>query len=360
VEHFLIHARQVLGEARGAVVATIIRQAGASPRHLGTRMLITADGVGLGTIGGGMIEAQVMAEARDVLALGRPRALDFHLTGEDAAETDMLCGGEVTISLNPVSADDRNLARVVDEVDRTLAASDSGLLIESVGPGTPGDRWLFIHRDGELIGDPGSEALRDGIVNQAPKWLEAGEPFLLAGGSLPDQPGELFVTPIITRHRMILFGGGHVSLHVARLAKMVGFWLVVADDRPEFANAERFPEADEVWSRDFEGILDGQNVTPNDYLVIITRGHLHDLVVLHQALQTPAEYVGMIGSRRKREVIFKKLREWGVTQADIDRVHSPIGLDIGAETPEEIGISIVAELIAFRATKLQRKKDWRV
>lgn len=360
MEHFLIHARRVLGEARGAVVATIIRQAGASPRHLGTRMLITADGAGLGTIGGGMIEAQVMAEAGDVLASGLPRALDFHLTGVDAAETDMLCGGQVTISLNPVPAGDENLSRVVDEVDRTFAAGDSGLLIEAVGPGTIGDRWLFIHQDGAMIGDPGPAALRDEIGRRAPKWLEAGEPFLLAGSDLPGQAGDLFVTPIITRHRMILFGGGHVSLHVARLAKMVGFWLVVADDRPEFANPERFPEADELWAEEFEGILDGRRVNPNDYLVIITRGHLHDLHVLHQALRTPAGYVGMIGSRRKRDVIYKKLREWGVTDAEIARVHSPIGLDIGAETPEEIAVSIIAELIAFRATKLQLKKNWNV
>ncbi|MBU0515348.1 MAG: XdhC family protein [Proteobacteria bacterium] len=360
MEHFLIHVRQVLGEARAAVVATIIKQAGAAPRHLGTRMLITADGAGLGTIGGGLIEAQVMAAAGDVLASGRPRALEFHLTGQDAAETDMLCGGHVTISLNPVPAGDENLSRVVDEVDRTLAAGGSGLLIEAVGPKAAGDRWLFIDRDGALCGDPGSDALRDEIGRRAPEWLGAEEPFLLPGAGLPDQTGDLFVTPIIIRHRMILFGGGHVSLHVARLAKMVGFWLVVADDRPEFANAARFPEADEVWAEEFDGILEGRTVTPNDYLVIITRGHLHDLSVLHQALRTPAEYLGMIGSRRKREVIFKKLREWGVAESDIARVHSPIGLDIGAETPEEIAVSIVAELIAFRATKVRRQKDWHV
>ncbi len=360
MEHFLTHVRRVLGESRAAVVATIIKQAGAAPRHLGTRMLITADGAGLGTIGGGMIEAQVMARAGEVLASGTPEALEFHLTGKDAAETDMLCGGHVTISLNPLPPGDDNLSRVVGRIDRTLAAGGAGLLIEAVGPGAAGDRWLFIDRDRTLTGDPGSKALGQEIGGRVEQWLTAEEPFLLPQGSLPDQESDLFLTPLITRHRVILFGGGHVSLYVARLVKTVGFGLVLADDRPEFANPERFPEADELWAREFEGILDGRTITPNDYLVIITRGHLHDLTVLHQALQTPAEYLGMIGSRRKREVIFKKLREWGVAESDIARVHSPIGLDIGAETPEEIAVSIVAELIAFRAAKVHRPKDWHV
>jgi xanthine dehydrogenase accessory factor len=360
VEHFLTHVRRVLGESRAAVVATIIKQTGAAPRHLGTRMLITADGVGWGTIGGGLIEAQVMARAGEVLASGRPEALEFHLTGQDAAETDMLCGGHVTISLNPLAPGEDILSRIVGQIDQTLAAGGAGLLIEAVGPGAAGDRWLFVDQGGALTGDPGSEALGEEIGRRIEQWLGTEEPFLLAAGSLPDQGSDLFITPLITRHRLILFGGGHVSLYVARLAKLVGFWLVVADDRPEFANPQRFPEADELWARDFEGILDGRNVTPNDYLVIITRGHLHDLNVLHQALRTPAEYLGMIGSRRKREVIFKKLREWGVSDSDIARVHSPIGLDIGAETPEEIAVSIVAELIAFRATKVRCQKDWHV
>jgi xanthine dehydrogenase accessory factor len=183
---------------------------------------------------------------------------------------------------------------------------------------------------------------------------------LIPKGELPDQPGDLFVAPLMARHRVILFGGGHVCLHLAKVIKMIGFSLVVAEDREEFLTTERFPEADELWLAPFEGILENHHITVNDYLVIVTRGHMHDLTVLHQALQTPAEYIGMIGSVRKRDIIYSKLQEWGVSRETLQTVHSPIGLKIGAETPEEIAISIVAELITERSAKLKRVKDWKV
>lgn len=161
-------------------------------------------------------------------------------------------------------------------------------------------------------------------------------------------------------HRVILFGGGHISLNLARLIKMVGFSLVVVEDRAEFLNRERFPEADELWHSAFENMLEGRHISQNDYLIIVTRGHMHDLTVLDQALKTQARYIGMIGSRSKRDLIYKKLKESGVSQEKLEAIHSPIGLDINAETPEEIAVSIVAELIAERGKMVHRIKDWKV
>jgi len=160
----------------------------------------------------------------------------------------------------------------------------------------------------------------------------------------------ILIEPVLPAATMFLFGAGHVAQPTARLAAFVGFRVRVVDDRAEFANAQRFPEADEVRVvTDFDSALKGLAIDRNTFIVIVTRGHLHDKTVLMQALRTEAAYIGMIGSRRKRDHIFKALLKQRFTQADLNRVHSPIGLDIGAETPEEIALSIVAELAQVRA-----------
>jgi xanthine dehydrogenase accessory factor len=166
----------------------------------------------------------------------------------------------------------------------------------------------------------------------------------------PDFP-EYYLEPILGRPTVYLFGGGHISLFLARIVAMIGFRLVVADDRVDFANAERFPDADDLWVKDFRGIVDKGLLGPDAYVVIVTRGHLYDKEVLYQVLQEETAYVGMIGSRRKRDMIYRNLAREGISQAQLSSVHSPIGLDIGANTPEEIAVSIAAELISVRAAR---------
>jgi xanthine dehydrogenase accessory factor len=146
------------------------------------------------------------------------------------------------------------------------------------------------------------------------------------------------------------FGGGHVAVPTAHLAALVGFRLVVIDDRPDYANKERFPEADKVLViKDFSRAFDGLEIDRDSYIVIVTRGHQYDRAVLEQALKTNAGYIGMISSRRKREAIYEYLMAHGVSKGQLEQVHSPIGIDIGGETPEEIAVSIAAELIKVRS-----------
>jgi xanthine dehydrogenase accessory factor len=148
---------------------------------------------------------------------------------------------------------------------------------------------------------------------------------------------------------LYVFGAGHVSRQIVPLAAHVGFKVVVTDDRQDFADAARFPAAREVLHLPYEDVLSGFTVDEASYVVIVTRGHTHDKEVLAQALKTKAKYIGMIGSKRKRNIIYGKLLDEGFTEEDLRRVHSPIGLEIKAETPEEIAVSIVAELIQERA-----------
>lgn len=166
---------------------------------------------------------------------------------------------------------------------------------------------------------------------------------LTCGGTL-----EIYVEPILPQPVCYLFGGGHVSLAVARLAAQAGFGLVVVDDRPRFANRERFPEAAAVYADEWEKVFPQLAVNESAYLVIVTRGHKDDMRVLRWAVATPARYVGLIGSKRKVIEIYKILEGEGVPRETLERVHAPIGVEIGALTPEEIGVSIVAELIAVR------------
>jgi xanthine dehydrogenase accessory factor len=158
----------------------------------------------------------------------------------------------------------------------------------------------------------------------------------------------LFVEPLKPEPVLFLFGAGHISIFLAPLARMVGFRVVVIDDREEFANRERFPQADEIVVCAFTEAFKRIQTDRSAFIAIITRGHIHDHAVLRAALQRPSAYIGMVGSLRKRNMIYQSLVEEGISPERLAEVHSPIGLDIGAETPEEIAISIVAELIRVR------------
>jgi xanthine dehydrogenase accessory factor len=147
---------------------------------------------------------------------------------------------------------------------------------------------------------------------------------------------------------LIIFGGGHISFFLARIGKMVDFRVTIIDDRPEFANAERFPEADETIAEEIAAVTKRLDINSSSYIVIVTRGHQKDTQVLQWAATTPAGYIGMIGSKRKIHTVFSYLKTKGISQEQLDHVHTPIGLPIGAETPEEIAVSIMAEIIQVR------------
>ena len=338
---------------RPAVLATLIKRTGSTPREAGTRFLVFEGGEFHGTIGGGLLEARVIEEARDVLQTGRALRFSFHLDGTDVADSDMLCGGEGEVFLEPLSSENRHHLEIYERTHLALQRGGAGLVATALDP----DRWI------------------DG---QVPKvFLEAGKtPFgsLLGQGEMPDglirslerlhgkkrtevvrledEAGEAFdvlIEPVRVDPFLYIFGGGHVSSEIVPLAARVGFKVVVIEDRADFADPRRFPDAHDVRQGSFEGVFDDLHVDGASYLVIVTRGHVHDMTVLAQALRTGARYVGMIGSRRKIGIIYDRLLDEGATREQLDRVHAPIGLDIGAETPEEIAVSIVAELIMKRA-----------
>jgi xanthine dehydrogenase accessory factor len=237
---------------RGAL-ATIVHTDGSIPSFESSRMLVREDGSTVGTVGGGCVEADVWAVAKEVMQKEAPKKLVFHLNNEASYENGLICGGTV----------------------------------------------------------------------------------------------EVFVEPILPQPVVYLFGGGHVATAVAKAAHLAGFGIGVVDDRETFANAQRFPMAQEIFAT-YEGAFEKLQPNGSSYLVIVTRGHKEDMRVLAWAVRTPARYVGMIGSKRKVLSVYKALEKEGYRMEEFERVFAPMGLDIGALSPEEIAISIVAELVAAR------------
>ena len=340
---------------RDLCLATIVRQVGSAPRSLGTRFFVRKDGTFHGTIGGGRLEADVIRACRETLTSRKSCLERIRLRGTDVAESDMICGGDVDVFLEPVYAEDPGARELFGAAAKVLSRGGKALMVTPVLTGLVSglkDRKILLVEGKEPLGRIRSlPAFSDELLRDFDGFFEQGG-LILRSGTTPD--GNLvdcFLEPILSRPVVYLFGGGHISLHLARLIKMIDFKLVVMDDRREYANPDRFPEADSIWTRDYIGVLDETELGPDAYVVIVTRGHLYDKDVLSQALKKETAYIGMIGSRRKKFMIYRALEEEGFSPEQLSKVHAPIGLDIGAETPEEIAVSIVAELIAVRAGK---------
>jgi xanthine dehydrogenase accessory factor len=316
-----------------AILCAIVRNSGSAPRTSGAHMVVLGDGSIAGSVGGGTLEGKCQEKARELFLDPATYAeLDFQLTAASAAEEGMACGGTASVLLQRIEP---AMLPFMRQLQDDYLGGRRPMLLTVLPKQDEPPRLLLLNQD-ENPDVP--DELRAEITRKGRR-----APFLL------DYQGrEIFVEPLVHPGTVHLAGAGHIALAVAKLATFVGFDCIVMDDRSEFANAGRYPEAKEVRVlQSFTRCL--ENLGQDDYVVIVTRGHLHDRDVLVQALHTKAGYIGMIGSRRKRGAVYESLREEGVTDAALARVHCPIGLAIEADTPEEIAMSIVAELVQVRA-----------
>jgi xanthine dehydrogenase accessory factor len=225
---------------------------------------------------------------------------------------------------------------------------------------------LLVRQDGSIVGTIGGGCVEAEVWNVAREVMETERPRqlsfnlgqdaaydngLICGGQL-----EIFVEPIVPQPRAYIFGAGHISKSLEQIAGLAGFATAVIDDRESFANRQRFPDAGEVIAGEYEQVFSRLTITGSSYLIIVTRGHRDDMRVLRWAVGTPAGYIAMIGSKRKVISVVKQFETEGIPQAAFERIHAPMGLEIGAVTPEEIAVSVVAEMVAVR-----RKADsnWR-
>lgn len=237
-----------------AALATIVNVRGSIPSFESAKLLVREDGSLFGTVGGGCVEAEVWAMARQVMLEEKPRKLTFNLNNDPSYDTGLLCGGTL----------------------------------------------------------------------------------------------EVFVEPILPTPYLYIFGAGHVSMSLSKVATLAGFSTIIVDDRDTYANRERFPEAAEIHAEDYEKVFERLLPNSSSFLIAVTRGHRDDMRVLRWAVGTPARYIGMIGSKRKAIEVLRALEKEGLPREQLERVRSPMGLEIGAISPEEIAVSVVAEMVAVR------------
>lgn len=225
---------------------------------------------------------------------------------------------------------------------------------------------LLVREDGSMLGTVGGGCVEAEVWNAAREVIETEKPRhlhfslgqdaaydngLICGGQL-----DVFVEPVIPQPTAMIFGAGHISKSLAKVAQMAGFRTVIVDDRDMFANRERFPDADEVFADEYEAVFPKLNVNETTYLIIVTRGHRDDMRVLKWAVGTNAKYISMIGSKRKVINVVRELEKEGIPASAFERIHAPMGFDIGAITPEEIAVSVAAEMIAVRRNP---DSDWK-
>ena len=305
-----------IDQHKNSMLVTVVSRSGSAPGREGAVMLVGEDGYITGTIGGGMMEYKCIALAQDDLKVCQGKLRQYRLTKDEAAGLGMVCGGDVDVLFTIVHANDKN-RQTVQEVQACLNHYKKG--------------WLIFNLDGSDVSF--SEEWTAGMAHQMPCYAKN----------------------LGNTSKVYIFGGGHLAQELVPVISHLGFRCVVTDDRPEFSTNELFPQAEEVYTCDFDKIQDKFEIHEEDYIIAMTRGHMGDMEIQKFALKTPAHYIGVVGSKGKIAAVNAKLREAGFTDEDLARIVTPIGLKIHSDTPAEIAISIAAQLIERRA--LYRKKD---
>jgi xanthine dehydrogenase accessory factor len=353
-----IEAAKTLERGRPFALATVINVRGSTPREIGAKMIVREDGQ-VGTIGGGCGEAEVFRKARLLLEAGAGARLEeVDLTGDFDQQEIGTCGGIMDVFVDLWSpGDDTAMAREL--ADAALKSQPIALLsLVQTGSNAEaqiGARALIKPSNGResLPIQLSALAFKEIIERTAevtPALLEVAPDGSLKPVSHIESDGapRIFVDPLPGAQRLVIVGAGHIAQPLCSLGAMLGFNVTVIDDRASFANRERFPAADRIVVLPFAEAVDALKMDRQTYIVMVTRGHAFDEVALRAALKQPARFIGMIGSRRRVNATLKRIEEEGVSPQLLEQVHAPLGLDIGAETPEEIALSIMSEIIRER------------
>ncbi|NCB52029.1 MAG: XdhC/CoxI family protein [Clostridia bacterium] len=326
-----------LRDGEGLVLVTVVASSGATPRGAGARMLVGKNGRLCGTIGGGAVEYRSEHIAADVLIDKQSGEHDFSLTKDDVQKLGMICGGAVGVFFHYIPAGDEETLRIAEEAERRFAKGEDLWLLSEISDG--GRLGLYSKKEG-FFGLDAPDWVRGMATRHPLRMAKDGRDF--------------YVEQIYSSGKVYVFGCGHVAQELVPVLQHVGFRCVAMDDRPEFADPKLIPSAEAVKLIDFSRIADFVTIGEEDYVCVMTRGHAFDLTVQAQVLKTPAYYIGVIGSAAKKSGVYEKLYGMGFTEADTDRITSPIGLPIRAETPAEIAISIAGQMIEQRALRNEK------
>lgn len=330
-------------------IATVIKTTGSTPQKAGARMLIRQNGQTIGTLGGGCVESNICFFAKDLIKKGKTaiHLSQYELNNELAAQDGLLCGGTMFFFIESI-VDSQKQLKFFEAIDSACKGGQSVVMVRLVQPGKNNHACigatLLIHENENVIGTLGNLELDLSAIRNAQKIMHYGQNKYVT----TDRGDEYFIEAFTAPDKIIIFGGGHIAKALAPLAKNLGFYLAVTDEQQEFANQNRFPEADMLIPLSPEQALSKIPVYPNTFIIIATRGHYHDSSALEAAVKTQARYIGLVGSRRKVTLIYRQLIKKGIPVERIKEVHAPVGLDIHAATPEEIALSIMAEILRCR------------
>ena len=336
-----------LKDGQPCVLATVVRTKGSTPQKAGAMLLVRQDGTGVGTLGGGCVEGDIWFAAKEILRLnGGAEFKDYYLNEDIAARDGLVCGGTMYFYLEPLR-DQKDFITVGNEI---LEAYDGGqpvslaTVVNAVDGGPALGSKLLLRSDGTVSGSFGNAEFDAQVIEVSRKVADIGsnESFNLSDGT------EVFVDGFTTPPTLVMVGGGHVGKATADLAHSLGYRVYLVDDRPEFCNEERFPYAEERVIETYDKWTDHLDLNVNSFVVVATRGHRFDDMALESALKTRARYIGVLGSRRKTIMIYRRLLQQGVPLERIKEVYAPIGLNIGAVQPEELAVSIMSEIIMVR------------
>ena len=356
-------AVNLLQEGDPIVVATVVRTKGSTPQKPGAKLLVRKDGTGVGTLGGGCVEGDIWFAANQLLKRGgKAQYREYPLNEELVAEDGLVCGGTMYFLIDPAyrAEDYLSISLAIDGAyNGHGAVALANLIRPGEGTDAPLGAKLFVREDGSTegtLGDPGLD--REAAERAQELMVHGRSEYVVAADET-----EYFIEAYTTPPQLVICGGGHVSKAIAPLAKTLGFHLFITDDREEFANEERFPEANIVVPLKPEDALPQLPINPNTFIVVATRGHRYDNVALEAAANTPAKYVGLMGSKRKTILIYEDLIRSGMPIERVKEIRSPIGLDIHARTPEEIAVSIMGEVLMFRlggSGQPMKLEEWRI
>jgi xanthine dehydrogenase accessory factor len=339
-------------QGRSFAVATVVAVGGSAPRQPGAALAVDGDGTAIGSVSGGCVEGAVYELCRQALEDRTSVLESFGYSDEDAFAVGLTCGGVIDVLVTPVHTDAP--AREVFAAALATAARGEAAAVARItdAPADLAGRALLVRPDGTYEGGLGGHPELDRTAaSEAAAMLDAGRTGTVvigADGSRCGRPLTLLVESSVPAPRMIVFGAVDFAAALVRVGKFLGYHVTVCDARPVFATAHRFPDADEVVVEWPHRYLESTEVDGRTVLCVLTHDAKFDVPLLELALKLPVAYVGAMGSRRTHEDRNRRLRDTGVTELELTRLRSPIGLDLGARTPEETALSIGAEIVANR------------
>ena len=317
---------QELAAGRDSMLVTVVEKHGSAPRGTGAQMLVGRAGRISGTIGGGSVEKQSEEISIELLKQRKSTLHLFRLQKNDVENIGMVCGGDVAVLFQYVPASSTLWQELVQKILERMAFSGGGWFLQKLDGGPPA------------------------LLDESSRCLMGRAPSVqgITGTCVVDGH---FAMPLLVGERAVIFGGGHIAAALIPLLKSVGFRVTVFDDRAEYADPARFPDAEAVICGDFHNIQAYLTIQENDYVVVMTNGHEHDFEVEKQILGSKTAYIGVIGSKAKTAAVNQRLSACGYGKADLKKIHAPIGTKIKAVTPAEIAVSIAGEMICVRATR---------